>query len=56
MYPRIHTGEFPTVGVHTIYTHSGAFDVNSFWDTSMFVNQCCLVLLQVVSHTIQYLC
>ena len=34
MYPGIHTGEFPTVGVHTIYMCSGAFDVNSFWDTS----------------------
>ena len=34
MYPSLHTGEFPTVGVHAIYTCSSPFGVNSFWDTS----------------------
>ena len=33
----MHPGEFSTVDVHTIYTRSGVFNVNGFWDTNTII-------------------
>ena len=52
MYPGIHTGEFPTVGVHTIYMRSGAFDVNGFWDTSSIIHSAVFLNYKALNRSI----